>query len=54
MTLLMRDKENQEIGKEIGKMDTLIGLVRDGIITVAQAAEQAKITVEEFADLLKK
>lgn len=58
MTLLMRDRENQEIGKEIGKeigrMDTLVGLVEDGIITIAQAANQAKMTVEEFTDLLKK
>lgn len=35
-------------GKEEGIITTLADLVKNGIITVIQAAEQAKMPVEEF------
>ena len=36
------------IGEEKGKMKAFIGLVRDGILTVSQAAERVNMTVPEF------
>ncbi|MBR2175544.1 MAG: hypothetical protein IJ861_01180, partial [Clostridia bacterium] len=41
------DKIQQE-GEARGILKTLVSLVKKGIITLAQAAEQANMTVEEF------
>lgn len=43
MTLLMRDQENIEKGRAEGMIATLIGLVKDGILTVADAAKRANL-----------
>ena len=40
--------EGEEKGKIIGIISTLADLVKKGIITVVQAAEQANMSVEEF------
>ncbi len=41
-------KEGFEEGQELGKVKTLIGLVRDGILTVNIAADRAGMTIEQF------
>ena len=40
--------EGEAKGREEGIISTLADLVKNGIITVIQAAEQAKMPVEEF------
>lgn len=35
-------------GREEGTLDTLTGLVKKGILTLEQAAEEAQMTVAEF------
>ncbi len=42
--------EGIAIGKSEGIIETLIGLVKKGILTISQAAEEAKMTVAEFED----
>ena len=37
-------------GKSEGMLETLVGLVKKGLLTVAQAAEEAHMTVPEFED----
>ena len=37
-------------GRQEGIMDTLISLVRDGILTVVDAAKRANMTVAEFEE----
>ena len=41
--------EDMEKGMEKGMVQTLADLVRKGIITIKQASEQAKMSVEEFS-----
>ena len=41
-------EEGMEKGMEKGIMSTLIGLVKKGLLTTAQAAEQANMTEPEF------
>lgn len=48
MTLLMRDRENIEKGIEKGRLEMLFDLVRDNLLTVKDAASQAKLTEEMF------
>ena len=38
----------QARAREEGILDTLIGLVKKGLLSIAQAAEQANMTIEEF------
>ena len=40
--------ESRAEGEEKGILNTLADLVRKGLITASQAAEQAKMTVDEF------
>ena len=40
--------ESRAEGEEKGILNTLADLVRKGLITASQAAEQAKMTVGEF------
>ena len=40
--------EFREEGIEIGILKTLIGLVKKGLLTATQAAEEANMTIEEF------
>ena len=41
-------KEGREEGKAEGIMETLVGLVKDGILTLGDAAKRANMTVSEF------
>ena len=41
-------EEGRREGREEGILATLIGLVKKGILTLAQAAEEAHMTVAEF------
>lgn len=43
-----RLEEGIEIGEERGTLKTLAGLVKRGLLTLAQAAEEAQMTVAEF------
>ena len=40
--------EQREEGREEGVVETLANLVKKGIVTLAQAAEEAHMTVAEF------
>lgn len=40
--------EGREEGREKGVLATLIGLVKDGILTVVDAAKRANMTVDDF------
>ena len=40
--------ESEEKGKAKGRIEVLAELVKNGIITASQVAEQAKMSVEEF------
>ena len=40
--------EGKEEGRVEGKLDTLVELVKKGLLTVAQVAEEAQLTVSEF------
>ena len=40
--------EQREEGREEGVLATLIGLVKDGILTVVDAAKRANMTVADF------
>ena len=42
--------EGKAEGKAEGILETLVALVKKNILTIAQAAEQAKMTVPEFED----
>ena len=37
-------------GKNEGILETLVGLVKDGLISLAEAAKRANMTVSEFED----
>ena len=49
-TLRGRYEEGLEEGIEKGRIKTLAELVKDGIITIVQAANSAKMTEEEFIE----
>ena len=53
MTLLQRDREKYEEGKIEGKIEELIALVDDGLLTVEVAAKRANVTIEKFSELRK-
>lgn len=40
--------EQREEGREEGVLATLISLVKDGILTVVDAAKRANMTVDDF------
>ena len=42
------EKRGRAEGIEIGKLRTLAGLVKDGILTLADAAKRVHMTEEEF------
>ena len=70
MTLLMRDQENQEIGMEKGlekgleqgreqgleqgRESTIFNLIRKGIITEKEGAEELNMTAEEFIEKMNR
>ena len=47
-------KAGIEAGKQIGKQDTLIELVKDGLLSLERAAEKMNVSVEEFEKIMKK
>ena len=57
MILNMRDNEIREEGREEGRqeghkngiLETLVGLVKDKILDIKEAARRANMTPEEFA-----
>ena len=53
MTLLQRDREKYEEGKIEGKIEELIALVDEGLLTVEVAAKRANVTIEKFSELRK-
>ena len=46
--LEIRGQEGYEKGKAEGFLKALVGLVKDGLLTITQAAERANMTVEDF------
>ena len=50
MTLLMRDQEMMRKGT----MTTLFSLVKDGILTLDDAAARVNMTPEEFKEAMEK
>ena len=40
--------EGEADGEKKGTLRTLLGLVKKGLLTITQAAEQANMTVEDF------
>lgn len=54
MTLLMRDNEKKNEGRVEGKLDTLISLVKDGLLDVAEAIKRSGLPENEFKKLLEK
>ncbi len=49
-TLAEQREEGRIEGKAEGILETLIGLVKKGILTLSQAAEEANLTVPEFEE----
>ena len=49
-TFAEQREEGKEEGIEIGGLRMLIGLVKDGILTVVDAAKRANMTVPEFEE----
>ena len=44
--------EGQREGHRAGKTDTIVGLVREGILTIADAAVRLSLSEEEIMELL--
>ena len=42
------EEKKKKKGKAKGRLEVIAELVKNGIITASQAAEQAKMSVEEF------
>ena len=53
MTLLMRDNEMMEKGREEGRKDVLFSLVKDGTLAPEIAAIKADMSAEEFVKAMK-
>ena len=49
-----REQRGEQRGIEIGKLQTLLSLVEDKLLSVKEAAQRANMSVEEFEGLLKK
>ena len=49
-TFAEQREEGRIEGKAEGILETLIGLVKKGILTLSQAAEEANLTVPEFEE----
>jgi predicted HTH domain antitoxin len=46
-------KEGELIGRQNGKLETYIGLIQDGILTVEEAAKRLEISVEKLKEYVK-
>ena len=46
--LEIKGQEEYEKGEKTGILKTLIGLVKDGILTLTDAAKRANMSVEDF------
>ncbi len=53
MTLMMRDKENREIGREEGRELTIMEFVSDGTITLEEGAEKMNCTTKKLEQLME-
>ena len=55
MKTLMRDEmmEAQKKGEKKGVLETLFGLVKDGILSVSDAAKRANMNVADFEKAYK-
>ena len=49
----MNENRGKEIGKEIGKVETLISLVKDGLLSVSEAAKRLAISEEAVLEKMK-
>ena len=47
-------KEGIEVGTKTGKLETLCELVKDGLLSIEEAAKRVDMTVEEFEKELHK
>lgn len=47
-------EERETIGKEIGKEETLLSLVHDGVLSASEAMKRLSISEEEFDEKMKK
>lgn len=54
MTYAMKLREQLERGIEIGTITTLSKLVDNKLLTIEEAASEAKLSVEDFINLTKK
>ena len=53
MTLMMREKEKYEEGREEGTLMTLFALVKKDLISLKEAAEEAGISEELFVEKMQ-
>ncbi len=53
MTLMMRDKENREIGREEGRELTIMEFVSDGTITLEEGAEKMNCSTKKLVQLME-
>ena len=44
--------EGKAEGKIEGTIDTLVSLVRDGLLDIEEAAKRAKLNIKEFEDIV--
>ena len=53
MCKIMEDMRNdaRQAGEKIGMIKTLVELVKDGILSLAEAAKRANMSVEEFSKI---
>ena len=47
-------RQGREEGRAEGTVDTLVELVKDGLLTIAQAAERSGVPMTDFEERLKK
>ena len=47
-------KDSKAEGKAEGALATLVGLVKDGLLSVKEAAKRANMTEDEFEEKMKK
>ena len=53
MTLWLRDLENREEGREEGKKDMVLALLKQGILSREEIASVAELTIEQLEEMEK-
>lgn len=48
-----REQRSEQRGIEIGTLQTLVGLVKDNLLSVKIAVQRANLSIEEFEELMK-